>query len=287
MLKIILLGLLGLGLFIVWGAKEGQLNWLNPERVVSERDIPRDEIDPLTTLANLALRPDAPEERLTFSNTMTLGPEFATALDDPLPLLGSAEPRMSLPAFPANTSERTRAELELLHQYAKLRTPERLQAIQSELEMSGVKIGPEVLSVYLSDPRYVATGRLLTLLFDEIEPIVLRQKVRFDRVRPHKLDPTLTTAIEVPAHPAYPSGHATQAFAIAFLLSQLDPEHGSDFERDALGVAINREIAGVHYPSDSAAGKILARQIVDAFLQVPPIVTLLEQAKREWLSVAP
>jgi acid phosphatase (class A) len=101
-------------------------------------------------------------------------------------------------------------------------------------------------------------------------------------VRPDKLDPTLTPLIDVPEHPAYPSGHSTQAHAVAFLLTALAPDQKAKFESDALRVAVNREIAGVHYPSDSAAGRLLARQIVDLMLRDRSFAALVESAKAEW-----
>lgn len=248
---------------------------------------PRDEVDPFLGVSSVVSLPRSPQEQLTFSRTMTLGSGYRTTASRETPLLSVFESQIQLPPFPANTSERTKKELALLHEYTKLRTPDRLRDIQEEREMSGVRIGPEVLTTYFSSPRYTATGKLLRLLFEEIEPVILRQKVAFDRVRPDKLDPTLTTAIDVPEHPAYPSGHATQSFAVAFLLGMINPERQSVYERDALRIAVNREIAGVHYPSDSAAGKILASQVVSFLIQHQSVAKLIEEARAEWSVTTP
>ena len=42
------------------------------------------------------------------------------------------------------------------------------------------------------------------------------------------------------------------------------------------------ESGGLHYPSDTAAGVMVARQFVDLLLQNPDFVTLLDNAKTEW-----
>ena len=97
-----------------------------------------------------------------------------------------------------------------------------------------------------------------------------------------KLGIDLKASIPNPGHPAYPSGHATGAYAIAYLLHELDPDHSRDFINDAREIARNREIAGVHYPSDSEAGRLLARQLVDAFLRDRKFQVRLESARREW-----
>lgn len=243
---------------------------------------PREMIDPFDGISGAVRKPGEAIERLTFSNTMRLGDQYRTFLDDPARVIGANEKRIGLPDFPANSSLRTEAELALLHEYVALRTPERVAQIRAEREADGIKVGPEMITTYMSDSRYVMTGKAISQVLDEINPVVMRLKNKHDRVRAHKLDPTLTTVIDVPEHGAYPSGHSTQAHAIAFLLTTLAPERRAEFESDALRVAVNREIAGVHYPSDSAAGRLLARQIVDLMLGNREFRALVESAKAEW-----
>lgn len=243
---------------------------------------PREVIDPFDGVSGAVRKPGEAIEKLTFSNTMRLGDQFRAFLDDPARVIGANEQRIGLPDFPANSSLRTEKELALLHEYVALRTPERVAQILAEREADGIRVGPEVITTYLSDPRYVKTGEAISQLLDEINPVVMRIKNKFDRVRAHKLDPTLVPLIDVPEHGAYPSGHSTQAHAIAFLLTAMAPDRRAEFEADALRVAVNREIAGVHYPSDSAAGRLLARQIVDLMLQNPEYARLVESAKSEW-----
>lgn len=243
---------------------------------------PRTDIDPFASSDSRPRKPGEPIEGLKFSNTMKLGEAYRKFLALPAPIIRDAEKRIVLPEFPANSSVRTEQELGLLHQYVSLRTPARVAQIRQEVYLDGVKIGPETFKTYVGDQRYAKTGQAIQAILDEINPVIFRLKTGSDRVRPHKLDPTLTTVIDVPEHPAYPSGHSTQAHAVAFLLTRLAPEHQAEFERDALRVAINREIAGVHYPSDSAAGRLLARQIVDLMLENQEFAALVESAKAEW-----
>ncbi len=252
------------------------------EESVDISKAPRMVVDPFDGMSGAVRKPSEAIERLTFSNTMRLGDQFRAFLDDPARIIGANEKRIGLPDFPANSSLRTEAELALLHEYVTLRTPERVAQIKAEIGPDGIKIGPKTVTAYMTDPEYAATGKAIDQLLGEINPVVMRVKNKFDRVRAHKLDPTLATVIDVPEHGAYPSGHSTQAHAIAFLLSAMAPERSQEFESDALRVAVNREIAGVHYPSDSAAGRILARQIVDLMLANRDYAALVESAKAEW-----
>ncbi|MFT6181166.1 MAG: acid phosphatase (class A) [Akkermansiaceae bacterium] len=111
-------------------------------------------------------------------------------------------------------------------------------------------------------------------------------KKHFNRVRPLLLSEAqgkkFSTAIEIPAHPAYPSGHATALHMLAYLLQELDPANAEQYRADASKIARNREVAGLHYPSDSAAARLLGRQISDALLSNLTFKKQLEKAKVEW-----
>jgi hypothetical protein len=88
--------------------------------------------------------------------------------------------------------------------------------------------------------------------------------------------------VPAPLHGTLPSGHATEAFMFAFVLRALlrdawSRQHGWDEERfksswsdmllrQAERVAINRTVAGVHFPVDSAAGFALACSLARYFL---------------------
>ena len=111
-------------------------------------------------------------------------------------------------------------------------------------------------------------------------------KLRYNRVRPSILAANMgrevKTVVAIPGHPAYPSGHATGAFTIAYILQELDPNNAETYREDALRIAQNREVGGLHYPSDTKAGRILARQIADSLLANPRFQQLLKAARSEW-----
>jgi membrane-associated phospholipid phosphatase len=101
----------------------------------------------------------------------------------------------------------------------------------------------------------------------------------FNRPRPVRLFPELMPPIEPPGHSAFPSGHSTQSFLIARCLETVVPVaigapsggKPSPYARLAERLAKNREVLGVHYPSDTAAGMKLAEGCFKLMLQCPSI----------------
>lgn len=94
--------------------------------------------------------------------------------------------------------------------------------------------------------------------------IVAHYKDLYKRPRPHVVDSRIDPAIDVPNHDSYPSGHSLQAHLMAAALGEVMGDKGaqvSEFHDIADQIAANREFAGVHYPSDSAAGQIMATAI--------------------------
>lgn len=70
-----------------------------------------------------------------------------------------------------------------------------------------------------------------------------------------------------PRHPAYPAGHATLARVLAHLLAARHPAQQAALMEVAREIGENREIAGLHYPSDTRAGEALGDQIAEVLLK--------------------
>src|SRR5260370_14843172 len=126
-------------------------------------------------------------------------------------------------------------------------------------------------------------------------------KSKSDRPRPSRLSPRLMPPIAPPGHAAFPSGHATQARLIARCLEAVMPVNiipvdGAGAQPDqgplrqmADRIARNREVLGLHYPSDSLRGKQLADETFA--LMGPPAAPLanvatlkhvIRVARQEW-----
>ena len=188
---------------------------------------------------------------------------------------------IELPPYPDNLSTETRNELAHLANLS-YRTPETLEAIQKEIKATGIQMGSSTLFGYFNPIMFPKTSVVMGDAYHDLFILIMRKKALYDRVRPSFLREDIAPTIPIPPHPAYPSGHSTELHFLAFILSELDPENTDMYVTRAAEVARHREIAGVHYPSDSKAGAILAREFVDLLLTDPTFQARLEEAKEEW-----
>jgi hypothetical protein len=217
-------------------------------------------------------------EKLTFSSTQTCGAIFLQWAEST-----SYLPEIVLPPSPKNTSDTTKKDLALIHEYQNARTAKNIEEIKREINIYNALFGKRTFAELIDLSKRPDTFMLMQDLI-ELEAVnVMRQKKIYNRVRPSYLDPTLKPVIDVPDHPAYPSGHATQAQLRALVLSELDPKNRDVYLKAAKRIAHNREIAGLHYPSDSKAGFILAEQLFKKLMKSPIFVEHLKKAKTEWV----
>ncbi|MCG7630609.1 phosphatase PAP2 family protein, partial [Epibacterium sp. MM17-32] len=121
---------------------------------------------------------------------------------------------------------------------------------------------------YIDPARTPRTLELLGLAAAFAFSTIQRLKFALAVKRPIEFSPQVQPIIPTPTHASLPSGHATEAFLIARLIWKLmrqseAPQYGDHaywgdmLMRQAARIAINRTVAGVHFPVDSAAGAML------------------------------
>jgi len=217
---------------------------------------------------------------LLFSTTAEWDPLVYAQKTIRNPIVGESAFEIELPLPPRNSSRETKNELAYMHELETKRTTAQLIEIERELALEGAFFGTKTYGDIVQERP--VTSVLLMRVLAEISGIVITKKEHFDRVRANKLDETLHPAISVPGHPAYPSGHATQSMIIALVLGDLDPASADAYKGSAFRIAHNREIAGVHYPSDSTAGQQLAEAYFDLLKNNAEYQKLRDAAKAEW-----
>ncbi len=124
-----------------------------------------------------------------------------------------------------------------------------------------------------------ASMDLLYMALNVTRIVEMRLKHALACRRPVDYSPQLQPAIATPGHGSFPSGHATEAFVCAFLLealvrkargirsTRLDHPLALQLLRHAERIAVNRTVAGVHFPVDSVAGMVLGRSIAELIMQ--------------------
>ncbi|MEM5474119.1 phosphatase PAP2 family protein [Hoeflea sp. AS60] len=129
-----------------------------------------------------------------------------------------------------------------------------------------------------SHPR---TCEIVTAMVITGRPIIFYFKDRFNRARPSQMFAEIEPMIDVPGHPAYPSGHSFQSHLIAHALSDMAPLAREHMFAIAASVAENREWAGLHYRSDSQEGRNLAHRLFPEIRSA--FSELFEEARSEWV----
>jgi membrane-associated phospholipid phosphatase len=143
---------------------------------------------------------------------------------------------------------------------------ERADALGEILAQSG-----EFVSYFLNlaavPASYPATARLLRIANFIGGYCAMYYKGKYARPRPSMVWPSLLPPIAVPGHASFPSGHSTQAHLIWLCMGDVLADRKDlttlfhDMSILADRIARNREIAGLHYRSDSKAGKQLACKV--------------------------
>jgi len=200
--------------------------------------------------------------------------------------------------YPANSSAQTRAELDFLLELQEKRTaldkartdtmaivyydpftvnpndPDYSRNVNS-LFYVGRNLGP-----WFKPEQLPVTSRVLQHVIQDATYYFFSFKAQFNRARPYHLEPRLQN-MEAPGHASYPSGHSSASHVHAYLLGHILPEYKEQFLSNAYDMAFSREIRGVHYPSDSEAGRAFAEQFVAQLLKSKKFKADLEAMKAE------
>lgn len=115
-------------------------------------------------------------------------------------------------------------------------------------------------------PRFARGMALLNLAIYDATVAAWEAKYTYNRAHPSEVDSSLSTLLENPDSPSYPSEHAAAAGAAAAVLSYLFPDHAAEFAVKADEAARSRLLAGVHYPSDVEAGLALGQAVAEQVL---------------------
>ena len=102
------------------------------------------------------------------------------------------------------------------------------------------------------------------------------------RERPYKAYPGQVKAL-VTVEDGYscPSGHSLRSWLDALVMGDLDPARRSDYLACAVRVNTDRVLGGMHYPSDTVAGRILAEAIYTALMADDSFKRELEQLRKD------
>jgi len=153
----------------------------------------------------------------------------------------------TIPLYPSN-----KTEVQQVKQYIKSRTKRDIEFFY--------KTNKSI--VYAFKPHVNESLDELNNIESSQNSIILFFKYLFNRARPEQVDPSIKPInTDTAQTPAYPAGHAYQAYLLAKVLSKKYPEKKQLFNQIAEECNLTRVKAGIHYPSDGEFSK----RLVDIF----------------------
>ena len=143
------------------------------------------------------------------------------------------------------------------------------------------------LGAWFARPALPRTTQLLARVQHDAMIHMVDLKLHYARLRPHHLEPRLRATDERIPHGSYPSGHSFVSHVNAEVLARLAPQRRDALVQSAREMAWSRELLGVHYPSDSEAGRLLAQDFVRLLFESAAFRKDLAAVADEWAKVAP
>lgn len=224
----------------------------------------------MADLARLVYERDTPMEPAVAAQTTLVASGMATGIE---PDAGSWTPWVIasvddlLPARPPTVAA-TRAEIETLKEMAAGRDEADLAQIAywnagpPSYRWNQIAMDAILKRALVGAPAL----RVLTNMHAGIYDATIaawNAKYAYNRPRPSNFDPSLESAIPNPESPAYPSEYAAAGAAAAGILSAIFPEDAALFTELAAASADSRLLAGVDYPSDVEAGRLLGEAVAE------------------------
>jgi hypothetical protein len=126
--------------------------------------------------------------------------------------------------------------------------------------------------IYMHPDRTKRTFELVNMVLQFCVYVEMRVKHALACWRPVEYNAEVQPMITTPGHGTFPMGHATQVYAVATVLQSLlalNPGFLTviqQLQRQAARITTNRVIAGVHFPVDSMAGRMLGVALGEYFV---------------------
>ena len=113
-------------------------------------------------------------------------------------------------------------------------------------------------------------AEMVNKLMDDSAIIIMQLKNYFNRPRPQELAKEFNidlkiVELESAKTPSYPSGHSAQGVLIAKFLADEYPIAADNFLKESKNISFSRNMAKVHYRSDSDFGERLGEALYNNF----------------------
>ncbi len=229
-------------------------------------------------------RPHMVSFALIFTLTGLLAvPLYAADAKAPAPRYVAPEtlPPLLLPPPPSENSAAWRKEAHAVEAAQQHVAAADLAAMRDEQHVR-LDLMTSVMGEGFTRDRMPKTFALLDHVMAESAQVVEADKQFWRIKRPYLIDKHVQLRVDpLDDSPAYPSGHTAESRVLAEVLGMLMPDKLQNLRDRAEQIAWHRVQAGVHYPADIQAGRMLAMLITGALLANEDFQYDLSAAKRE------
>jgi acid phosphatase (class A) len=139
----------------------------------------------------------------------------------------------------------------------------------------------DLLGPWFKPESLPVTAKFIKEVTDDVQEVRLKVKGLYARPRPPAVDPAVQPCVGIPTSNSYPSGHAVRAYVWAAVLGDIFADRRDELAARARRVAWGRIIGGVHFPTDSIGGRIVARAIVAELRKDPGYRAAVEKCLAE------
>lgn len=181
---------------------------------------------------------------------------------------------------PAVGSDEEKQEIAKILEWQEKRTPTDVTRCKSEEEAD-----PFIFSGALGD-KFKAetlplTATMLKGVQGDIKAITTLAKAKWERKRPPYVDDRIKPCVKIEENGSYPSAHAVRGVVWSRILAEIFPAKKDELLKRGLLMGEDRVIAGIHFPSDVAAGQKLGDAIADKLIANADFQAALKEAKTE------
>lgn len=187
-----------------------------------------------------------------------------------------------LPPPPEDNSPTGLADLNVLLYIQANRTPDQVKLAKAMDSPSVFAMGREVFGEWFTRENLPKTAEILSQTSKAAGPLLRDAKQNWKRPRPYTRSNLITPVVGKPGDAgSYPSGHTYGMAIPMFVLSASFPEHADAFDSKIRRVMWGRIVGGVHFPSDTEAGRLLAQDVVNKMLETPEMKAAIQTIQNE------
>ena len=185
---------------------------------------------------------------------------------------------------PAVDSDEHRGEIAIMQYLQNHRTKEEIARCVSEEEVT-VFAFSTVLGDMFHAENYPLTAALMKEVYDQTKSVSAAGKDIWKRPRPAIENANIKPCVKPEKSYSYPSGHATRGVVWATLLAEIYPDKKDELMARGMQIGSDRSLAGMHWPSDVAAGQKLGVAVVEQLLKDDDFRAQFAKVKDELLAV--